>query len=625
VRTTDGRRKDHFPAWRKASIPATIVTVVVSLATMLFAMTGAAQAETPWAKRLTGYLPARDGLLLKYSVLLPSAKGKFPVIMNYSGYDPGSIGGSAYRDGDTTMSAALDARLLKAGYAIFGVNMAGTGCSEGKFDLWAKRWSTDGRDAVEWAARQRWSNGRIGMANWSYAGIGQIFTALARPPHLRAIAPGMPVLDPWRDVARPGGSVNVLFPLGWTIYIQDRWQAAKQSAISEADSDCLTNLAANEAAFPGVSPLKNLTTRPYPEDLPRDQRTWLQTKRIKVPVLSFQAWQDEATGPRAGYFQNALNPEKTYLIGTNGPHSIYESRSYGRIMLRFFDRYVKGEANGFDRGPRVRIWQETGTAGMTDALAGSLPAAKPRTVLTAKRLPVKLKPVRLYLRSGGRMASRPARNAEPSDDFQYPVPGPAVNDDLGVGNDQWKNTPVNHNGTVAFTGSRLGKALTFFGPASFDLWVSSTAPDADLQATVTEVRPDGQEVYVQRGWLRLSQRDTDPRRSTIYAPFARLRRSGQPITSPQAVYARLEIQQFSHIFRKGSRIRVWLDSPSTTGEWGFKIPTDPSTLSIHHGPNRKSKLVLGLVKRGGISTALPQCDSVMREPCRQDPIPIPGD
>lgn len=47
-----------------------------------------------WVKRLEGYLPTGDGTQLRYSVLLPAGKGPFPVIINYSGYDPGAIGGT---------------------------------------------------------------------------------------------------------------------------------------------------------------------------------------------------------------------------------------------------------------------------------------------------------------------------------------------------------------------------------------------------------------------------------------------------------------------------------------------------------------------------------------------------
>ncbi|MCB0871111.1 MAG: CocE/NonD family hydrolase, partial [Solirubrobacterales bacterium] len=143
-------------------------SVAIALAVVgLLVFSSLAQAANPWAERLTGYMDARDGMDLKYSVLLPPGDGPFPAIMNYSGYDPGSIGGTAYQAGNTTMDPELDAKLLKAGYAVVGVNMRGTGCSDGNFSLFANEWGTDGYDAVEWTADQPWSNGKVGMANWS--------------------------------------------------------------------------------------------------------------------------------------------------------------------------------------------------------------------------------------------------------------------------------------------------------------------------------------------------------------------------------------------------------------------------------------------------------------------------
>jgi putative CocE/NonD family hydrolase len=615
-------RTSTWAAWALGAISLLAVVLVFAAPS--------AEAATPWAKRITGYLPARDGTMLKYSVLLPAKKGRFPTVMNYSGYDPGSIGGSAYRDGDTTMDPKLDARLLRHGYAIFGVNMAGTACSEGTFRLFAGRWGTDGYDAIEWAAKQPWSDGEIGMANWSYAGLSQLLTATTRPPHLRAIAPGMAVTDPWRDVGFPGGVTNYLFPVGWTGFIQSRWNAAEESAMHEGDSKCLKDLAANQAKFPAVSPAADLLRYPYPEDVPsaswrRSLELFKRTDRINVPVLSLMAWQDEATGPRAGYYQDTLNPDKTYVVGTNGPHDSYESTRWQRLLLRFFNRYLKGDSNGFAKEPHVQLWEDSRAPGMKDAMGGNLAKIRPGEVIKRNRWPVKLKPMRWSLRSHGRLTRQPAGKGEAPDSYSYPIPAPTVNDYTVSGNDQWKHDPPSENGSVAYTTAPLRKTLTFYGSGSLNLWVSSTAPDADIQATVTEVRPDGREQYVQRGWLRLSERAQDKKYSTPLRPFQERTRSAvAPLTNDKPVRARLEITRFSQIFRRSSSIRVWLDTPSRTGEMGFKDPTQPSTIRIYHNANHQSQLVLGLLQEGGIDTPQPACDSVLRQPCRDNPIPVPG-
>ena len=56
------------------------------------------------------------------------------------------------------------------------------------------------------------------------------------------------------------------------------------------------------------------------------------------------------------------------------------------------------------------------------------------------------------------------------------------------------------------------------GSSSADLWIRSDAPDTDIEVTLSEVRPDGQEVYVQSGWLRASHRALDKQASTALHP-----------------------------------------------------------------------------------------------------------
>ena len=86
-----------------------------------------------------GYLTVRDGTKLRYDVLRPDGGGRHPVLVNYEGYAAGSDatdnGVSIYSD-----------RLLKRGYAIVGVSVRGTGCSQGVFDPFAETMGRDGAD-----------------------------------------------------------------------------------------------------------------------------------------------------------------------------------------------------------------------------------------------------------------------------------------------------------------------------------------------------------------------------------------------------------------------------------------------------------------------------------------------
>ena len=114
------------------------------------------------------------------------------------------------------------------------------------------------------------------------------------------------------------------------------------------------------------------------------------------------------------------------------------------------------------------------------------------------------------------------------------------------------------------------------GTGSVDLWVTSTSGDADLQVTLSEVRPDGTERYVQNGWLRLSHRKLDRERSTALAPVPhrpRGRRRGR-CPSGRFVQARVQIFPFAYSFRAGSQIRLTVQAPGGDRPlWTFDTPT----------------------------------------------------
>jgi len=579
-----------------------------------------------WERRLTGYVPVRDGTSLRYSVLLPAGMGPFPVVMNYSGYDPGAIGGAAYMHDNTAMSTSLDRSLLEHGYAVLGVNARGTGCSEGTFDFLGPAYGTDGADIVEWAARQPWSSGAIGMANWSWAGMSQIATASERPPHLKAIAPGMALTDPRLDSWAIGGVPSQGFVSGWWMFLHSRWLAVRESAEAERDQQCLTQVERNYmmAETAAVNLPSQLIRHPLRDDW-IDQRTLLnRTHRIEVPVLSMEAFQDEATTARAGYYQQRLVPSRLWYVQTNGDHDLYESLQFRRMLIDFLDHFVKALDNGFEQRAHVAIWQET------TSLPGAVGHSKderatPAWVLDREQYPVPVEFLTLNIGADHSLTvdselARERGASTVSDSYTYPVPGPSVNIDpdapsWGPLSAQWKQ------GSVAYSTKPLPHDLLIYGPASADLWMSSTLSDTDVQVTLTDVRPDGQERFVQRGWLRLSNRALDPALSTPARPWPCDRLSCiQALTPGVPVLARVELTKVSYAFRSGSRIRLWVDAPSATGRNSFDHSSLPSTDTIWHDSSHVSKLVLGTLSGVKVPESAMSCDRVLMQPCRRDPL-----
>ena len=192
---------------------------------------------------------------------------------------------------------------------------------------------------------------------------------------------------------------------------------------------------------------------------------------------------------------------------------------------------------------------------------------------------------------------------------------------MSAGQFAWK-APVPPGGSVAYTSPAFGKDMVVAGPASLNLWLESTGTDVDLEATVTEVRSDGQETYVQRGWLRASHRKLDPKLSTTLRPYqTHLRADATPLAANTPTYMRLEVFPFAHAFRKGSRMRIWIEAPTGhTGFWAFQPTPDPGIETVLHDAAHPSRLVVGVVPGEVAHAPLPACDTLRNQPCRTDPL-----
>ena len=164
--------------------------------------------------------------------------------------------------------------------------------------------------------------------------------------------------------------------------------------------------------------------------------------------------------------------------------------------------------------------------------------------------------------------------------------------------------------------------MVIAGPSSLDLYLKSSARDTDLQVTLSEVRPDGNETYVQNGWLRASHRKLDREavdraRSVPDAP-----RAGRRAAARAARFALVRVPIFpvAHAFRAGSRIRVTITA--TGGDrprWDFAtVDKGDARNTVALGGARASRLVLPVVAGATAKgTPLPGATSLRGEPNRR--------
>jgi hypothetical protein len=234
-----------------------------------------------------------------------------------------------------------------------------------------------------------------------------------------------------------------------------------------------------------------------------------------------------------------------------------------------------------------------------------------------------------YLAPGGGLADRsPAARA--ADGFTWNAharPPTDFTGDTGSGeNGLWTATPPydwtqDPAGTaVSYLTKPLAQNTAVIGGGRVDLWVRSSTPNVDLQATVTEVRPDGKETFVQGGWLRARARKLDPAKSTELEPVQSLRQEDfADMPAGRFVPVTIPLYYEGHMYRAGSRIRVKISAPAGDQPiWAFAEaePSSPSQVAIAYGGSMPSRLELPVVPGVNTTTGLPPCPGLRGEPCR---------
>jgi uncharacterized protein len=603
-----------------------------------------------------GYLETRDGTTLSINVVLPgpAADGPYPTVMEYSGYDPSNPDAQGLPQLFTTL-----------GYAYVGVNVRGSGCSGGSFRFFDDAQLLDGYDAIETIAAQPWVRARrVGMVGISYPGISQLFVASTQPPSLAAITPLSVIDDSYQGVVYPGGLLNTGFGVEWTQQRMDEtapegqeWAADR---IAGGDDECEAN---QRLRLQNPDLVAEIYDNPYySAELgdPIAPRTFVD--RIEVPVFLAGAWQDEQTGGRfATMLDRFTGTEHFYASLVNGLHteSIGSTAIFARYV-EFLDLYVARRVPSLDAAraiapvlassifgtdqvalPRDRFTGRTYQQSLATfeseppiqvlfeegAAQGAVPGTpQPRWIESFNSWPVPSEAERLYLAADGRLTAEPAGAAEAASSYTADpeaLPPTFFDEDSGGSvwaynvTWDWQQPP---DGTAAsFVSDPLTENLVVIGSSSADLSIKTDAEDTDLEVTISEIRPDGQEVYVQSGWLRASQRALDESASTELRPVqTHTETDAAPLVADEWTPVRVEIFPFAHAFRAGSRVRVTIDAPGNNrAEWAFDTISDGELVDVGVGGGENaSSIVLPAVSGVDVPPRYPTC-TLRGQPCRR--------
>jgi uncharacterized protein len=549
-----------------------------------------------------------DGLTLRADVFRSDADGRYPVILTYGPYGKGLAFQEGYkgnweimeRDNPDAVAGSSNRyanwetvdpeKWVPDGYVCVRFDSRGAGRSPGYLCHNNARETRDIHLCIEWAAKQPWSNGKVGMNGISYYASNQWRAAASHPPHLAAICVWEGWNDAYRESARHGGII-CSFRKNW----QDMQVKTVQHGQGErgAKSRVTGDLVCGPETLPPEELERNrenmwhsFLSREWWDDYYAERSPDLS--KITVPLLSAANWGGQGLHNRGNFegFVGAGSKQK-WLEAHGGSHWAPFYTDYGvKLQKHFFDHFLKDADNGWDRQPRVRH------PGEKFVLRHENEWPLARTQWT-----------RYYLGMDGLNLSR-----HPSNE------GFVTYSAAGEG--------------VTFSMPPLEREMEITGPSALKLFVSSSTVDADIFAVLRVFDPDGGEVSFQgaldpktpigQGWLRASHRKLDPKRSLPYRPF-HTHDEKQPLVPEEIYELDVEIWPTCIVVPTGWRVALTIrgkdydhggESASLTnmknpmrgcGPFIHDDPTDRpmsvfgGDVTLHFGAKRQAHLLLPVI------------------------------
>jgi predicted acyl esterase len=349
------------------------------------ALADAAQLRNPPGSTWTqAYITEADGTKLHADVLRPSdlpADAKTPVIVsvgpyfNHSGqvgpagpientpYTPTGAAGPSARFYDFIEGA----KLMERGYTWVQVDLRGFGGSSGCLDWGGPGEQADVKAAVEWAAAQPWSTGKVGMYGKSYDGVTGLIGIAQQPKGLAAVVSQEPVYDLYRYLYT--NRVRFVNSLATPLL----YDAIAGTPGTTGDEPAYNANAVDDTATPGCPAVNwaNQQNADHGAAYWRSRDLIAATKGKTTPLFLTQGFIENNTKPDGAWdLYNGLAGPKRAWFGMWDHVRGNDTNASGRLLMgrqgwfdevmRFFDTHVKG-ATVTDTDPPNAVQTSDGT------------------------------------------------------------------------------------------------------------------------------------------------------------------------------------------------------------------------------------------------------------------------
>jgi len=479
-------------------------------------------------------MTTRDGVKLAANVFLPAGAGPFAVVLSRTPYLKDALG---------ELSGYTAKKYVDAGYAFVMQDVRGKGHSEGFYEAFVPDME-DGYDTVEWAAKQPWSNGRIGMVGASALGITTNMAAMAAPPHLVA---AFVIVAPYDNLlnAYPGGVLKDEDTLGWL-----KGQGESQAQLDQVSGNATNSAFWNEHA---------MTT---------------QRKFIRIPMYNQGGWYDifnDGNVENFRWLQNfgskgARGNQKLYMGpaghgGLGGDKSDIEYNQPGATIppteeMRWWEFWLKGVDNGIMKEPPVTLFM------MASGRKGH-PSDSSR-VFKSPNWPPANHPTPYFLTADMHLSTKAPTVSDAKISYKFDPANPVKT--YGGSNLLQTAGPLDQRPIgqrqdyLRFETKPLDKNLAIAGHVDMKLWAATDGRDTDFMVKLVDVYPDGYEQIILDNPIRTRYRNgRDPDDVALMKPG-----------KPEELH--IDLWNTAFTFEKGHKIQVTVTSSNST-----KFEINPNT------------------------------------------------
>jgi putative CocE/NonD family hydrolase len=520
-------------------------------------------------------IPMRDGVSLSADLICPDSDGQFPMIMEYHPYRK-----------DDVSRGGFDAHWYFAERGFIGVRLdaRGTGSSEGiNTDEYRPIEQRDGFDAIEWLAKQPYSNGNIGMFGTSYGGFTAIQVAMQQPPHLKAIVPIYATDDRYTDDCHytRGGNMRMYYDVG----------TYGGSMVGMNAMPPLPELIGPGWAEMWKSRLEN--NQPYLLSWMKHQvdgEYWRRASlrpeydRVKCPVFHIAGWHDGYVNAQLRAFVQTKDAPKKILIGPwvhqRGNVSVPGPRiDYLHEVCRFFAHWLRGEDNGIMDEPAVMVYMQEYTTPRRnlDIIPGYWRSEAGFPVASGESFT-------LYLQEGGKLSGR-NEQTHPAHDEQQHLPTIGTSSSFWsaggmiyyLGDDQRPDEAR----SLTYTSQPFDRETRILGWPKVILHASSSAKVATFVTKLSDVAPDGHSALIVDGSLNGTRRKsyTDP----------------SPMKPGEIYELDIPMMPTGWIIKPGHRLRLSVASSDFPNLWPTPLK---ATNRIYFGSDHDSRVILPVIPTG---------------------------